>query len=154
MGGLKLTINEAKTRICKLPESFNFLGYTIGPYWSWRKRRLQLMQRPSPKSLRRVRATISALTARSQTQLDVKTLVQRLNRRLLGWANYFRQGSVTQAYRAVDRHVELRFRQWLGAKHKQSGSRHDLYPRELIFGKLGLVQLTQRHLATVRERHG
>jgi RNA-directed DNA polymerase len=31
MGKLKLTVNEEKTRICKVPESeFNFLGYSFG----------------------------------------------------------------------------------------------------------------------------
>ncbi len=32
MSRLRLTVNETKTRMCRLPEeSFNFLGYTIGP---------------------------------------------------------------------------------------------------------------------------
>jgi RNA-directed DNA polymerase len=31
MGKLKLTVNEEKTRICKVPEGeFDFLGYTYG----------------------------------------------------------------------------------------------------------------------------
>ena len=31
MSKLKLTVNETKTRLCRLPEeTFNFLGYTIG----------------------------------------------------------------------------------------------------------------------------
>lgn len=155
MGGLKLTINEAKTRICKLPhEPFDFLGYTLGNYWSWRKQRIQLSRRPSPKSMKRAKAKISALTRRRQTQLDVQTVVQRLNRQLLGWANYFAEGTVLQAYRNIDAHAEQRLRQWLGAKHKQQGLRHDLYPHEFIYEKLKLVHLTRRKLATVRERHG
>jgi hypothetical protein len=35
MRRLKLTINEAKTRVCHLPEErFDFLGYTFGRYYS------------------------------------------------------------------------------------------------------------------------
>jgi group II intron reverse transcriptase/maturase len=152
---MKLTVNAAKTRVCKLPdESFNFLGYTFGNYWSWRKQRMQLSRRPSPQSLKRVKAKLTALTSRRQTQLDEKTMVQRLNRQLVGWANYFSQGAVVQAFRSVDRHIEQRLRLWLGAKHKQSGLRHDLYPHSYLYERLGLISLTQRQLATVREQHG
>ena len=35
MGKLKLTVNEEKTRICKVPEGeFDFLGYTFGRMYS------------------------------------------------------------------------------------------------------------------------
>jgi RNA-directed DNA polymerase len=35
MGKLKLTVNEEKTRICKVPEgTFDFLGYTFGRVYS------------------------------------------------------------------------------------------------------------------------
>jgi RNA-directed DNA polymerase len=37
---------------------------------------------------------------------------------LSGWANYFRLGSVSRAYRTVDNHVSHRLRMWLNAKHK------------------------------------
>jgi RNA-directed DNA polymerase len=37
MGNLKLTVNEEKTRICKVPEGeFDFLGYTFGRMFSAR----------------------------------------------------------------------------------------------------------------------
>jgi len=35
MGKLKLTVNEEKTRICKVPDGeFDFLGYTFGWMYS------------------------------------------------------------------------------------------------------------------------
>jgi RNA-directed DNA polymerase len=35
MGKLKLTVNEEKTQICKVPEGeFDFLGYTFGRMYS------------------------------------------------------------------------------------------------------------------------
>ena len=37
MGKLKLTVNEDKTRICKVPEGeFDFLGYSFGRMYSAR----------------------------------------------------------------------------------------------------------------------
>jgi hypothetical protein len=68
MQRLKLTVNEAKTRTCKLPaESFDFLSYTIGRYWSWRQRRMVLSTRPSAKAIQRLKAKISETTNRDQT---------------------------------------------------------------------------------------
>jgi group II intron reverse transcriptase/maturase len=143
MAKLKLTVNETKTRICKLPaESFDFLGYTIGMYWSWRQRRMVLSTRPSAKAVKRLKAKISETTRKNMTLLDVEVVVRRLNRMLTGWANYFCRGPVSHAYRAIDKHAENRLRQWLGGKHKHGGLRHDLYPSEYLHGALGLVQLT------------
>ena len=145
MQRLKLTVNEAKTRICKLPaESFDFLGYTIGMYWSWPQQRMVLSTRPSAKAIKRLKAKISETTRKTMTLLDVELVVERLNRMLTGWANYFCRGPVSNAYRNVDQHAENRLRQWLGGKHKHGGLRHDLYPNEYLHGALGLVQLTAR----------
>ena len=145
MAKLKLTVNEAKTRLCKLPaESFDFLGYTIGMYWSWKQRRLVLSTRPSKKAVKRLLTKISETTRKNMTLLDVEVVVGRLNRMLTGWANYFCRGPVSNAYRLIDKHAEERLRQWLGGKHKHSGLRHDLYPNEYLHGVLGLVQLTAR----------
>jgi RNA-directed DNA polymerase len=76
MRRLKLTVNEAKTRICKLPtESFDFLGYTIGMYWSWPQRRMVLSTRPSRKSVTRILAKISETTGRNQRLRNRETRV-------------------------------------------------------------------------------
>jgi group II intron reverse transcriptase/maturase len=141
MRRLKLTVNESKTRVCGAEDSFDFLGYTIGPYWSWVQRRMVLSTRPSQQSRKRLKAAISAETSYSRTGLDVKLVVGHLNRMLRGWANYFRLGTVSSAYHDVNRHTEVRLRQWLGGKHKQGRRRHDLYPHDDLYGKFGLLQL-------------
>ena len=65
MGRLKLTVNEEKTRICKVPEGeFDFLGYTFGRMYSAKTGQARLGMRPSKKSIRRMVEKIHALTAR------------------------------------------------------------------------------------------
>jgi RNA-directed DNA polymerase len=109
MRKLRLTVNDTKTRVCKLPgEKFDFLGYSFGRYYSPRTGRPYLGLMPSKQRVQRVCVAISAATRRNQTQQDAEALVASLNRLAIGWANYFRLGLVSKAYRAVDRHTRRR----------------------------------------------
>src|ERR1700694_4367099 len=122
MSRLKLTVNESKTRVCRLPEEkFDFLGYSLGRCYSPKTGRSYWGTTPSKKRVQRMCKAISEMTRRSQTQQDAATLVGALNRKINGWANYFCLGPVSSAYRAVEQHSCRRFRQWLCVKHKERG---------------------------------
>lgn len=145
MSKLKLTVNEKKTRVCRLPEGkFDFLGYTFGRCYSPKTGRAYIGTVPAKKRVQRICAAISELTGRSQTLRDPKTLVADLNRRLIGWANYFYLGPVSKAYRAVETHARRRLRQWLCAKHQVSGQGTRWYPDATLHEGRGLVRLTRR----------
>ncbi len=71
MRKLKLTVNETKTRVCKLPEEkFDFLGYTFGRCYSPKTGRAYLGTVPSKKRVIRICEAISEMTGRNQTLLD------------------------------------------------------------------------------------
>jgi RNA-directed DNA polymerase len=142
MSRLKLTVNETKTKICRLPaETFDFLGYTFGRCYSTRTGRAYLGTRPSQKKIRRLCESISEQTSRRFVLLEPEMMVARLNRQLRGWANYFRLGPVDKAYRAVDAHVTKRLRQWLCAKHKEPGRGTARFPDQYLYETLGLIRL-------------
>ena len=142
MARLKLTVNEAKTRICRLPEeTFDFLGYTIGRCYSPRTGRAYLGLRPSKKKVQGLFARISEMTSRRTLLLDAPVMVGQINRLLRGWANYFSQGSVSKAYRAVDAHVTTRLRRWFCAKHKVSSGGYSRYSDRHLTERFGLVRL-------------
>ena len=85
MGKLRLTVNEEKTRVCKVPEGeFDFLGYTFGRMYSARTGQARIGYRPSKKSIQRAVEKIHALTERSCTWQETTTLVGKVNRMLRG----------------------------------------------------------------------
>ncbi len=146
MEQLKLRINEDKTQICRVPEeSFDFLGYTLGRCYSTQTGCSYIGTRPSKKRISRFCRVISQETGRNRLLWSSTEMVSALNRKLVGWSNYFCLGPVQSAYRAVDQHTRYRLRQWLRRKH-QGRSRPGVmqFPDEYLYQTLGLVRLERR----------
>jgi hypothetical protein len=142
---LKLTLNEAKTRLCRVPdESVDFLGYTIGRCYSPRTGRAYIGTRPSRKSVQRICRQVSELTRRRWVLLDAEHEVGRINRVLRGWSNYFCLGPVSQGHRSVSHHAGHRLRQWLRAKHKVRGQGYARFSDKNLYEDLGLIQIKAR----------
>jgi hypothetical protein len=147
MTKLKLTGNETKTRVSKLPEEkFDFLGYTFGRCYSTKTGRAYLGTVPAKKRVIRICQAIRGETGRNRTLLDHKTVVTKLNQMMNGWANYFCLGSASKAYRAVDQHACKRLRQWLCIKHKVSWPATGKFPPASFNDTFGLVRLTRAFL--------
>ena len=144
MGKLKLTVNEEKTRVCKIPEAeFDFLGYTFGRMYSARTGQARIGYRPSKKSIKRMVRKIHGLTAEAMAWQETTALVSKLNRMLRGWANYYQVGTVSRAYRAIDSYTTMRLRRWLRNKHKVRCSGYRYYSDSYLYETLRLVRLSR-----------
>ena len=144
MQRLRLTVNEEKTHLCRVPaEHFDFLGYTFGRCYSHRTGRAYLGTRPSKKSIKRLIGKIREQTDRKTFLLDADEIVDRLNRMLGGWANYFCLGPVSKAYNTVDRYTNRRLRRWLCSKHKVSSGGYTRFSAGYLYKTLGLVNLPE-----------
>ena len=145
MAKLKLTVNEAKTRVCRCRRRSS-------TFWDTRSGGATRSRRDGPTwAPPRPRSACSACvmrlaqnTGRNQLLLTSEQMVQRLNRMMTGWANYFCLGPVSKAYRAVDAHARQRLRRWLAAKHKQQRVSPMQYPDDRLYDEFGLLRLTRR----------
>jgi hypothetical protein len=111
---------------------------------SRRRGRVYLGTTPSKKRVQRICRAISDETGRDTAWQDSKTVVDRLNRMLIGWANYFCLGPVSKAYSAVDMHAHRRLRRWLCDKHKEPRPAYQRFPEASLNSVYGLVQLPHR----------
>jgi len=141
MTKLGLTLNEAKTSVKNArEESFDFLGYTLGPRWFPKDGRRYLGAGPSKRSVQRIKTKVGDLLSPGEKGAWPK-VAQRLNRLLGGWSAYFSHGSVAAAYSAVDQHVEDRVRNFLRRRHKTPGCGTRCFSGDRIFGELGVLRL-------------
>ena len=104
---------------------------SFGRYYSPQTGRAYLCAWPSKKSVQRLIGAIREATERRVLWMEADEMVQTINRKLLGWANYFSLGPTGKAYRAIDRSTPRRLCPWLCKKHKVrntgaswKGSRH------------------------------
>jgi len=142
---LQLSLNEQKTQIRRVPdESFDFLGYTLGRCYSGQTGKSYLGTRPSKPRITRICREISAATSARGLLLETEQVVDQLNRKLVGWSNYFCLGPVSKAYRVVDSHTRYRLRRWLRKKHKVQSQGTTRFPDEYLYDRLRLVRLESR----------
>jgi RNA-directed DNA polymerase len=145
MAKLGLTLNEAKTLVKDArTESFDFLGYSLGPRHYPDSGRRHLGAIPSKKSVHRIKAKVSGVLTPGALP-EVRT---RLNRLLGGWSAYFSYGSLSSAYQAVDDHVYDRVRSFLCKRHKEPGRGTKRFSREYVYAELGVLRLRR-----VRQMH-
>jgi RNA-directed DNA polymerase len=122
LGNLGLRLHPDKTKVVDLregKEGFDFLGCHFrarmsGKLWAQRRIIRYYLQRwPSVRSMKRARARIKALTARSQVGEQLEDVIARLNRFLRGWGNYFRTGNATTKFTSLDFYVAWRLKRLL-----------------------------------------
>jgi RNA-directed DNA polymerase len=122
LGDLGLRLHPDKTRVVDLregKEGFDFLGCHFRARMSgklWEQKRIiryYLQRWPSVRSMKRARARVKALTARSQVGQQLPDVIARLNRFLRGWGNYFRTGNAADKFVAMDRYVAWRLKRLL-----------------------------------------
>ena len=142
MTKLGLTLNEAKTSVKDARrESFDFLGYTLGPRHFPKGGRWYLGAAPSKKSVQRIKTKVGDLLSPGEKGAWPKVAQQtepparRLVGLLLPWLR--RRGLSAPSIN----HVEDRVRNFLRRRHKTPGRGTRCFSGDRIFGELGVLRL-------------
>ena len=106
-----LELSEEKTLITHIDDGFDFLGFNI------RKYKGVLLIKPSEKSLKKfAEATHEIIYGmRSRKQADV---IEKLNRMIAGWVNYYRYVSSKKAFWRLDHTIFLQLWRWAIRRHQ------------------------------------
>jgi len=146
MKSLKLTLNEVKTRVVDgRTEPFDFLGYTFGPTIHKPTGTTYLGATPSKKATARLREKLRGILCPSNTGTWEET-VDKVNRIIRGWANYFRYGTVARTYWSLNAFLYKRALHFLRRRHKVPGRGTRRFPASWIFGTDGLMQFGKDRL--------
>jgi len=144
-GWMGLKINREKTRVINLQQEgqiLDFLGFSfrLDRDLHGRNKRYWNMH-PSKKSLARERERLREMTSCRQNHTPLPELIERLNRHLRGWSNYYRPGYSRCAFRHVNRFVRERLGRHL-QRRSQRAWKHS--KDETIYSQLarmGLIYL-------------
>ena len=135
MAAAGLTLHPEKTRIIDstIKGGFDFLGWHFERGYRW----------PRQKSQMRFKEAIRRKTRRNNGH-SRGMIIQRLNRTIRGWGNYFR-GGVYNVPERLDQWVRMRMRSILrkrdNRKGRGRGLDHQRYPNAYLI-RAGLTFLT------------
>jgi RNA-directed DNA polymerase len=129
-----LTLHPTKTRLVDASQrgGFEFLGWHFERGYRW----------PREKSVSRLKESLREQTPRNSGQ-SLKAIIAGLNRRLRGWAGYFR-GGLIHPHERMDQWLRMRLRSVLRRRDKRKGRGygrdHHRYPNA-FFVEQGLISL-------------
>jgi len=134
-----LTINREKTRITKLTAGFDFIGFHFVKRRSPKSGKLHIYIFPSKQSQRNIRRQIKSFTKRRAPIMPAE-YVKLVNQTVRGWVNYYRHTNASDAFRALQRFINIRFRRYLNYRSKGRGFGWKKYPNKTLYAQ-GIIYI-------------
>jgi len=137
-----LVLSAQKTRITHIDDGFDFLGYNVRKYAG------KLLIKPAKASVKAFLADLRNYIKRHRAT-KTENLIRQLNRKIRGWANYYRHVVAKTAFSRVDYQVFLALLAWVNHRHPNKSNQ---WKRKRYFRNHG-----RRHWvfhATIRDKQG
>jgi len=111
-----LVFNEDKTRIVRLHEGVDFLGFSVRRY------RGKLLIKPSKAAVKRIKARLTA-EMKALRGHNAQIVLTRLNPVIRGWSAYYRHCVSARVFSQLDDHVWKLTYKWAKWTHPHKGKR-------------------------------
>lgn len=134
-----LQLNLDKTQITKLIDGFNFLGYNFVKRRSLRTGKYVIYTSPSKQAQRNIRHRIKSFTKR-RAPIKPKEFLEKVNQTVRGWVNYYLHTNASDAFRGLQRFINIRFRRYLNHKSKSRGFGWKQYPNRVLY-EMGIIYI-------------
>jgi len=126
--GMGLALNPNKTKVVRLDEGFDFLGFHIQQFNRPDGTRKLLYFGPERKRVDRF-LTQTREILRHKLMEPAQEIVQWLNRRMIGWANYYKWSMASKMFAYADHQLFWMLWAWAKQKHYRQSAhwRKDRY---------------------------
>ena len=150
---MDLTLNRDKTRVTRVIDGFDFIGFHFVKRKSPRSGKHTIYTFPAKSAQQKIRNRLKYITSR-RAPISPKEFVEMVNPIVTGWANYFRHTNASQAFRRLQRFVNIRFRRYLTQRSKGRGFGWKRFPNGKLYA-MGLVYIGSGMLEyTAKPAHG
>jgi RNA-directed DNA polymerase len=136
---MDLTLNRDKTRVTRLTDGFDFIGFQFVKRKSPSSGKNTIYLFPAKSAQQKIRNRLKYLTSR-RAPISPKEFMEMVNPIVLGWVNYFRHTNASQAFRGLQRFVNIRFRRYLTQRSKGRGFGWKRFPNSTLYA-MGLVYI-------------
>ena len=111
-----LVFNQDKTRIVRLDDGVDFLGFSVRRY------RGKLLIKPSKAAVKRIKARLTA-EMKALRGHNAQMVLIRLNPVIRGWSAYYRHCVSSKVFDALDDHMWKLTYKWANWTHPHKGKR-------------------------------
>jgi RNA-directed DNA polymerase len=139
---MELKLNEEKSRVVDAREgSFDFLGFTFSRRRNPKTQRVITLVEPSRKSEERFRDEVRNITSRKSHCVSQQEMLERVNRYVRGWINYFHLHNSTRVFVRQRFFLEQRMRKYLRGRRQIKGFGLRSWPASRLYKEFGLVAI-------------
>jgi RNA-directed DNA polymerase len=136
---MDLPLNRDKTHVTRVTEGFDCIGFNFVKRKSPSSGKNTISIFPAKSAQQKIRNRLKYITSR-RAPISPKAFVDMVNPVVTGWANYFRHTNASQAFRGLQRFVNIRFRRYLTQRSKGRGFGWKRFPNSKLYA-MGLAYI-------------